>query len=153
MTLRLIYLLHLLGAVIWVGGMAFSVLALRPAVGVLGVPERMALLSSVFRRFFLLVWHAMPVLIATGYAMLFGWYGGFAGAGWHIHVMHLTGLVMAGIFLTLFFGPWKAMRAALAAGDNPVAAQASARVRRLLAINLVLGLATVLVAGWGRYGV
>jgi uncharacterized membrane protein len=153
LTWKLIYLLHLLGAVIWVGGMAFSVLALRPALGVLAPPERLMLLAGVFRRFFLLVWHAMPALIVTGYLMLFGWFGGFATAPWNIHVMHLTGLIMAVIFLVLFFGPWKAMRAALAHGDTAGAGQAAGRVRHLIAVNLVIGLVTVVVAGWGKYGV
>ncbi|MFC7609978.1 CopD family protein [Teichococcus aestuarii] len=99
-----------------------------------------------------MVWHAMPVMLASGYALLFGWYGGFAGSGWHIHTMHLTGLIMSAVFLAIFFGPWKAMRAALAAGQDAAAAAAADKVRRLVTLNLVIGLLTVIVAGWGRFG-
>ena len=96
---------HLLGAVLWVGGMFFAYLVLRPSLAVLEPPQRMLLHAQVFKRFFLIVWHAMPALLLTGYALLFGWYGGFRGAGWHVHAMHLTALIMAGIFVALFTGP------------------------------------------------
>ena len=88
----------------------------------------------------------------TGWAMLFGWYWGFGASIWHVHLMHLTGLVMTGVFLFVALGPWRAMRAALAANDRPAAAAALARIRTGVTVNLVLGLVTVAVAGWGRFG-
>jgi uncharacterized membrane protein len=142
---NLIYVIHVLGAVLWVGGMAFALLALRPAAEeALEGPPRLALMRGALRRFFLIVWHAMPAMLLTGYALLFGWYGGFRGAGWHVHVMHLTGLLMAAVFLGAFFGPWKAVRA----GE----ASAMMRLRQLVWVNLALGLLTVAVAAWGRFG-
>lgn len=147
-----LYVLHLLGAVLWVGGMAFAIVALRPSLAGLPGPQRLEVLRGVYRRFFLVVWHAMPVMLITGYVLLFGWYGGFAGAGWHIHVMHLTGLIMSAVFLAIFFGPWKTMRSALAAGETAPAAAAADTVRKLVTANLAIGLLTVIVAGWGRFG-
>jgi uncharacterized membrane protein len=149
---QLLYSLHVLGAVLWVGGMGFALLALRPALAELEPPARLALHEGALRRFFLIVWHAMPVLLLTGWALLFFWYGGFRGSGWHIHLMHLTGLVMAGIFAALFFGPFRAFRSARAAGDAPGAAANADRVRQLVSINFALGLLTVAVAAWGRFG-
>ena len=149
---QLLYALHVLGAVLWVGGMAFALLALRPALAELEPPARLALHEGALRRFFLIVWHAMPALLLTGWALLFCWYGGFRGAGWHIHLMHGTGLVMAGVFAGLFFGPFRAFRAARAAGDVPDAARTAEKVRRLVAVNFVLGLLTVAAAAWGRFG-
>jgi uncharacterized membrane protein len=149
MTLLSVLLaLHLLGAVLWVGGMAFALLVLRPSLAVLEPPQRLALHAQVFRRFFLIVWHAMPVLLLTGYAMLFGVLGGFALVNWAVHMMHLLGLIMAALFLVIFFGPWRAMRAALLAQDKAAAAAAVDRIRRLIQINLVLGAVTVVVAAW-----
>src|SRR3712207_8704470 len=78
-------------------------------------PARLALHEGALRRFFLIVWHAMPALLLTGWALLFFWYGGFRGAGWHIHLMHGTGLAMAGVFPAVFFWPFRAPRAAGAA--------------------------------------
>lgn len=140
-----IFVLHLLSAVLWVGGMFFALVVLRPSMAVLQPADRMALHSQVFKKFFLVVWHAMPVALVTGYALLFGVYGGFRGAHWSIHVMHLLGVVMGAIYLALFFGPYAAFRKAPGPGSL-------ARVRQLITLNLALGLLTVAIAGAGRYG-
>jgi len=94
----------------------------------------------------------MPITIISGYFLLFGYFGGFRGAGWHVHLMHLTGLIMSIIFLAIYFSPWKAMRRALAAGDMPAAAAANERIRIMVSVNLALGLLTTAIAGWGRLG-
>ncbi len=148
-----LYVLHLLGAVVWVGGMAFALLCLRPAAHeTLEGPQRLALMQGVFRRFFLIVWHAMPIILLTGWALLFGWYGGFRGAGWHVHVMHLTGLVMAAVFVAIIVLPWRQFRVAMGAGDRPRAVAAMERIRQMVLLNLLLGVATVSIAAWGRFG-
>ena len=59
---------------------------------------------------------------------------------------------MAGVFAALFFGPFRAFRAARAAGDAPAAAAKADAVRRLVTVNFALGLLTVAVAAWGRFG-
>ncbi len=148
----LFYALHVLGAVLWVGGMVFAIFVLRPALSLLEPPQRLALHEAVLKRFFLIVWHAMPILLLTGYLLLFGWYGGFRGAGWHIHVMHLTALLMAGVFLTIVTGPWREFRTARARGDAAGAAVQADRIRQLIIMNLALGLLTTGVAAWGRFG-
>jgi uncharacterized membrane protein len=149
---HLLYALHVLGAVLWVGGMAFALLALRPALAGLEPAARLAVQEGALRRFFLVVWHAMPALLLTGGALMFFWYGGFRGSGWHIHTMSATGLAMAAVFAALFFGPFRAFRAARAAGDLPGAAANADKVRRLVTVNFALGLLTVAVAAWGRFG-
>lgn len=150
---NLLYVAHLLGAVLWVGGMAFAMLCLRPAAHeVLEGPQRLALMQGVFRRFILIVWHAMPIVLISGWTLLFGWFGGFRGAGVHVHVMHLTGLLMGAVFLTIAFGPWKALRKAMAAGDKAAAAAAMEQMRKLVLANLALGIVTVVVAAGGRFG-
>jgi uncharacterized membrane protein len=149
----LLYVLHLLGAVVWVGGMAFALLALRPAAHeVLEPPQRLPLMDAVFRRFFRILWHVVPIVLLTGWAMWLGWYWGFGASIWHVHAMHLTGLVMAGIFLAVALGPVRGLRAALAAGDRSAAAAALDRIRKGVSVNLALGLLTVAVAAWGRFG-
>lgn len=135
--------IHILCVVIWVGGMFFALLVLRPSLATLEPEQRIALHEQVFGRFFLVVWHAMPIALVTGYAMLIGVYGGFAGADWSVNLMQLLGLVMAGIFLVIFFGPWGRFRRGT---DRPAAADT---IRRLIALNLVLGLVTVCVAALG----
>ncbi len=97
--------LHLLCAAIWVGGMAFALMVVRPSLGVLDPAQRTAVLNQVFRQFFLIVWYAMPLLLLSGYAMLFGFYGGFAGVNWSVHTMHALGLLMAVVFVVGLLRP------------------------------------------------
>ena len=65
------------------------------------------------------------------------------GVGWPVHMMHTAGLLMAVIFMWIFFVPWAAMRRALAAGDQASAGAALGRIRHLITVNLVIGLLTV----------
>lgn len=147
----LILMAHVLGAVIWVGGMAFALMVLRPAVHeVLEPPQRLALMAAVFRRFFLFIWHAMPIVILSGWALFFNWHGGFSTAAWNLHAMHLIGLIMGLVFLGVFFGPWRAMRLALAAENRPAAARAVESIRKLIVMNLILGLGVIAISLIGR---
>jgi uncharacterized membrane protein len=92
----------------------------------------------------------MPIVLVTGWALFFFWHGGWSGARWSLHLMHLLGLIMALVFLALFFGPWGAMRRAMAAGDKPSAARALESIRKLVLVNLIMGLVVVAFSGVGR---
>ena len=144
--------LHLLAALIWVGGMFFAHQALRPAAAqVLQPPERLQLWVQVFKRFFVWVWLSIIVLLATGYWMLFSVFGGFANAGMHIHIMHGAGIVMILIYLHVFFAPYRRLRHAVIVQDYPDGAARLAQIRKLVGWNLLIGLAVVVVASGGRY--
>jgi len=143
--------LHALAAVLWVGGMFFAYMVLRPSAGPLEPPSRLALWHRVFSRFFPWVWASIAVLLVSGYAMLFLRFGGFAGAGLHIQIMQATGLLMMLLFLHLFFAPWRRFSRAVAAGALADAAAALDQIRRIVAINLVLGLITVAAGSGGRF--
>jgi uncharacterized membrane protein len=135
--------IHLLSAVLWVGGMFFAYVILRPSLAVLAPPERVLLHTQVFRKFFLVVWHAMPLLILTGFIMLFGFLGGMATVPWTIHVMLLFGLVMAGVFVAIVFGPYRTFKRA---ADPAEKAGALDSIRKMIGVNLVLGLVTVVIS-------
>jgi uncharacterized membrane protein len=143
--------LHLLAALFWVGGMAFAYFVLRPAAGPLEPPLRLALWRRVFGIFLPWVGVAIVVLLGSGYAMLSVYFGGFAGAPLYINVMQGLAIIMVLLFLHLFFAPWKRFRAALDAGKPADAAAALNQIRQIVAINLVLGVAVVIVGGTGRY--
>ena len=146
-----LHLFHAIFAVVWVGGMVFAYMVLRPSVDELDAPVKLSLLAAVFRRFFVWVWHAVVLLPLTGYGVLFQAYGGFAGSGMHIHLMQATGWVMIFIFLGLFFGPYKRFKAAVAAEDWAAAGRHLPTVRRLIAVNMLIGLATVAIGASGRF--
>ena len=143
--------LHALAAVVWVGGMFFAYMVLRPSAGPLEPPLRLALWARIFGRFFPWVWASIAVLLVSGYAMLFLRFGGFAGAGLHIHVMQVTGILMMALFLHLFFAPWRRFSRAVETGAFQDAAASLDRIRRIVAINLVLGIVTVAVGASGRF--
>jgi uncharacterized membrane protein len=143
-------IIHAVSAVVWVGGMFFALLVLRPATGALDPPVRLALWARVFDSFFRWVIAAIVLLLASGYAMI-GIFGGFRGVGLHIHLMQGLGIVMMLLFFHLYFAPWRRFRAALAVPDHPAAARQLNQIRWLVTINLVLGIITVAVGSSGRY--
>jgi len=142
---------HALAAVVWVGGMFFAYVVLRPSLGFLEPPQRLTLWSAVFSRFFVWVWLAVAILLGTGYHMVFAELGGFDQAGLYILLMHGIALLMTALFAFLFFVPFPRFRAFVAAGDWPDAAGQLNLIRRIVATNLVLGLVNILVATSGRF--
>lgn len=143
---------HILLAVIWVGGMFFAYMALRPvAASLLEPPLRLPLWSQTFARFFPWVWAAVVLLPASGYWMILGPFEGFANAGWHIHLMQLTGWGMIAIFLHVYFAPYRRLQRAVADQNWPEGAKQLGQIRRLVGINLILGIVTVTVATGGAY--
>ncbi len=145
MSWNLVLAVHILGATIWVGGMFFSLLVLRPSLGVLEPPMRLALHAQVFQRFFRVIWHVMPLTLLSGYAILFGVYGGFRGANPYVHVMHLLGLVMAAVFVWIFLVPWKGFR-----GDAASRPAAVDRIRKAIGINFALGVVAIVMGALGN---
>jgi uncharacterized membrane protein len=115
--------LHVWSAVVWVGGMFFALLILRPASAPLEPSIRLTLWERVFGRFFPWVFATIVLLLASGYAMVFGVFAGFHGIGLHVHVMQATGIVMMVAFFHLYFAPWRRFRAALAREDRIEAAR------------------------------
>ena len=143
--------LHSLSAVVWVGGMFFALLALRPATGPLDPGPRLELWSRVLERFFRWVFAAIVLLLASGYGMIFGVYAGFRSVGLHINLMQGIGIFMMLLFFHLYFAPWRRFRAALSRTDYPAAAGQLNQIRWIVALNLVLGLLTVALGSSGRY--
>ena len=145
-------LLHLLAAVVWVGGMFFAYVALRPvAAAQLEPPARLTLWAGVFKVFFPWVFAAIVTLLLSGYWMVLSFYGGFDAVGMHVHLMMWAGYVMMLLFFHVFFAPFKRLKRAVAAADWPAGAKSLAQIRVLIGINLSIGLVVVAIASGGRY--
>lgn len=139
-------LIHMLAALVWVGGMFLAYVVLRPAaVEVLEPPQRLRLWDAVFRRFFRWVWGAVAILLASGFYMIY-LYGGFANAPGHVHAMLAMGLLMVAIYGYVFFACYVPFRLLVAKQDWKGAGNMLGRIRKLIAVNLTLGLLTVCVA-------
>ena len=140
--------LHVLAATIWVGGMFFAYLVLRPATLELEPPIRLKLWFSVFQRFFRWVWLAVVILPVSGYWMLVQIYPEDFFARPHLIMMQLLGGLMIAFYCYLYFAPYRKMEKCLLNADIPAAAAQLNRIRQIVGINLALGL-TLLVAGSG----
>lgn len=144
--------LHLLAVVVWVGGMFFAYMALRPVAATLLEPSlRLPLWSQTFARFFPWVWAAVILLPVTGYWMILYVFGGFSGLALYIHIMQAVGIVMILIFLHVYFAPYQRLRKAVLAGNFTAAGKQLATIRKLIGLNLILGLVLIVVSSSGRY--
>jgi uncharacterized membrane protein len=126
-------ILHLLAATVWVGGMFFAYMVLRPvAAGTLEAPLRLTLWVRVFTGFFPWVWFAVISLLLTGYPMLFGVFGSMGNAPIYVHLMQAMGLIMMLIFGHVFFAPFRRLKRAVAAEDWETGGRQLAQIRRLV---------------------
>jgi uncharacterized membrane protein len=143
-------LVHVLGAVVWVGGMFFAYVALRPAAAaLLEPPQRLPLWQEAFRRFFFWVWLSVAGILLSGLWMI-ELYGGFGAVGLYVHAMLAIGVAMMLIFGHVYFSPYRRLTRLVQEKDWKGAGQALGQIRKLVAINLTLGLLTIAVATAGR---
>jgi uncharacterized membrane protein len=147
--MKIALLLHLFGAVVWIGGMFFAYLALRPAaVKTLDPPQRLSLWCATLSRFFTWVWLSIVVLFASGTHMLAAAFG-ISAAPLYVVAMIAIATVMTLLFAFVYFRPFAALKRAVDAKDWQAGGAALNTIRQLVATNLVLGLATIAVAVLG----
>ncbi len=147
MTLSLF--LHLMSVVVWVGGMFFAYMVLRPvAASVLEPPQRLTLWAGVFDKFFPWVWVSAGLILVTGLYMLM--LLSSAAVPHHVWSMLVLGVVMMLIFAHLFFAPYGRLKRAVGAQDWKAGGAALMQIRRMVGINLSLGLLTIVVVFLGR---
>jgi uncharacterized membrane protein len=142
----IVKLIHLAAAIFWMGGMAFMILALRPAaVALLQPPERLMLTGAVWKRFFPIVIVSIVALFATGtnlYTTAFRAIKAATGQGavplgWNL--MLVLGLLMIAIFGHIYFAGYAKFKRAMGALDWPLAGKAAAQIHILMVTNFVLG--------------
>lgn len=138
---NLLLLAHLAAAIVWMGGMAFMLLALRaPMAQLLQPPARLQLAAAVMQRFLAMAALSVVVLLGSGAYLLTAAPRG-APVGWH--AMAGIGVVMALLFAHLYFGPWRRMKAAVSATDWPAAGQRMTQITTIAKLNFTLGWAAI----------
>lgn len=142
---------HVFFAIIWVGGMFFAYWILRPALEHLALPERIPLWIGVLKNFFSWVWVIVILQPVTGYWMVFHEIGGFHRAGLHVIVMHALGWVMIFIFLYMYFFMFSRMKRMAREELYPEAGLYMKKVKKMVSINLVLGIVVSILAAVGPF--
>jgi uncharacterized membrane protein len=143
--------LHVLGAIIWIGGLFFALLVLWPSARPLEGSIRLPLWNRVLGRLRLWGWISSAVLVVSGFAMLFVGFGGFAMVPIYVRAMMALGITTIAAYAYLSVAPWRRFRRAVAIGDWTLAERRSLQMRLLVAITLALGLVTAVVGASGRY--
>ncbi len=136
--------LHLLAAVVWIGGMLFLGMVLTPVLRDRPPVERASLLHGVGRRFLKIGWTALAILLLTGPTL------------WALHGFPLTPVLIAklalvGIILVLSvlhdfsLGP-RLVTELQKGGETKETLQLRRRVSLLARLNVLLAL-VVLILG------
>lgn len=143
--MRYLVLIHLLGVILWLGGMFFAHVCLRPvAAAQLPPPQRLPLLAAVLGRFFIAVAIAIVAILVSGFMLMSMLRG--APAPWHWLVMSGIGSAMTAIFLLIVLRFYPRLKAAVVAQAWPDGGKAMDSIRKLVLVNLILGIITVIVA-------
>lgn len=143
----IVYTLHVLAALVWVGGMFFAWMVLRPAaMKALEGPGRLKLWVEVFQGFFRWVWVAVVLLPISGVGMIHLQFTGFEAAPRYVQVMMGLYVVMTALFIRIQALLLPELRTAVAAQDWPTGAATLGKIRRLVGINLIVGLVLVAIA-------
>jgi len=138
--------LHVLGFTIWVGGMFFAYMALRPVAATrLEPPQRLSLWEGVFGKFFPWVWLCVATILASGLYMM----AQLGKPPMYVSAMFGLGIIMMMLFAHVFFAPFKRLKRAVAAQDWQAGGAALGQIRMLVGINLSLGLVTIVVGTLG----
>ena len=143
----IVYTLHVVAALVWVGGMFFAWMVLRPAaMKALEGPARLKLWVEVFQGFFRWVWIAVVLLPISGVGMIHLQYSGFEAAPRYVQVMMGLYVVMTALFIRIQALLLPELRTAVAAQDWPTGAATLGKIRKLVGINLLVGLVLVAIA-------
>ncbi len=153
MTESISIVLHLLSAVVWVGGMFFAYMFLRPvAASQLEPPARLSLWVGVFKKFFPFVWLSILFLPLTGYLMIYTIWGSMGATPVYVHTMNGIGTVMILIYLHVYFAPFKRLKEAVIKQDWPEGGRNLNIIRKMVGLNTLLGLSVIIIASAGRMG-
>ena len=140
-------MLHVLAAVIWVGGLFFAYALLRPVLGAvdLTAPQRLTIWAHILKKFFPWVWLCILILLTSGFYMIY-LLGGFGAVGFYVYAMTGIAVVMIAVFKFVCVAPFRHLLRGVEERKWEVAAYALGTIRKLVAVNLALGIAVIVAA-------
>jgi len=155
---------HIISAVVWVGGMLFMVMVMLPtarkAMQSGGPAEGMGMLRDAAHRFLPVAWAAMVLLGLSGGYLAWEHWGirpgvFFSDSGRFMQILQVkSGLVMMVVLLSLIHDFWlgpkilKKLDAARAAGEVLPQSLARKVVRMTAGVNLLAAMSILVLAVW-----
>ncbi|VVD94551.1 CopD family protein [Pandoraea terrigena] len=133
--------LHLVSVAVWIGGMFFALACLRPASSELSPQQRLPLWEAALSRFFTWVGVAIVMILLSGGHMMLAMGG--LHARWPVHAMAGIGVVMMLVFGHIRFALFPRLQRAVQAQSWPDGAAAVNGIRRLVILNLALGVVVI----------
>ena len=148
--LKFMNFLHTLSAIVWIGGMFYTNLVFIPNLSVILPEERGKLMNAVAKRFSIISWVCIILLVATGLhrtpgAMLFETSSRY---GILLMVKHIVILLVIIIGLTITFSAVPKMKKnAPKPGEKPSNDFISAQLtlEKLSITNMILGIVIVIL--------
>ena len=141
---NILIILHVLAAIVWIGGMFFAYFALRPAiVSQLQPPQRLPLWAETLTCFFRWVWLAVAILWLTGVFMMTML---SSNLPFYIVIMFILATLMTIIFISVFFISFRQLKYRCLEQTWSEAAKSLDQIRIAVVCNLVLGATTVVFA-------
>lgn len=135
--------IHLLAVLVWIGGIFFAHVVLRPASAeTLDLPQRLRLWAEVLRLFFNWVWAAAGVILITGFYLIY-LYGGIIHVSRYVHIMLALGLIMMVIHGYMFFTFYVPFSLHVSKKRWSEADEPLSKIRKLVAVNFMVGLLTI----------
>ncbi len=146
----MIFWLHTLAAVTWVGGMVFNLLVVRPSMGVVDPPQRLRFADKTLRRFIPIVWISVGLLLITGLPMTLQRVVSFEmllGTGYgNILILKLAVVLMMISIVALIRYELLPKFESLIDTQSPELSKVMGWMVSLVKINLVLGVFVLLLA-------
>lgn len=128
--------LHILFTIVWIGGMIYSLIFLKPALReILPEESRGKFLKSVLSRFFVAVWLSIIVIFITGMGLWHGYRKDFS-ENTLFHIKLFSFGLMVVIFSYIYFLLFK---------RNKIAP-----IPNLISINLILGILILMIITYIR---
>jgi uncharacterized membrane protein len=143
-------LIHVLSIIVWIGGMVYTLMFLRPSVGSLEPPLRVKLMHDVLGRFFKAVLVLSTIAVLSGFWMVGRVAKQTVQAGgsytWPTAwiVMAVLGVIMFLVFAHIRFALYKRLQRAVVADDWPSGGKALEQIRGWVSLNLVIGIVIVI---------
>ncbi len=143
--------LHLVGVVVWIGGMFFMLHCLRPSLEAIDGPQRPKLMLAVQDKFFKMVTVALVLIWGSGLAML---YTAISNGlrpwpiGWH--VMITLAVVMTLVFFYIRFALFVQAKQAFEQAKPGELGPLMEKIRMAVMANMGLGFLVVAAAIFGR---